>query len=159
MDKERGRGREGEVVRYRESEQTLWHSRCSSRALDVCREGSPQRDGAETQSVPPVDVPVCARAVPDHCWPRCEWDYAGCSTFPVGATAAAAAGGNMRLPSVFLLLMLLGLCSGTSFPSNINIGEWATGRPNSVSLLPVALVFPACKVAPTWSLDKSLAVL
>ncbi|TNM84470.1 glutamate receptor 1-like isoform X1 [Takifugu flavidus] len=28
----------------------------------------------------------------------------------------------MRLPSVFLLLMLLGLCSGTSFPSNINIG-------------------------------------
>uniref|UniRef100_H3CQE7 Glutamate receptor, ionotropic, AMPA 1b n=1 Tax=Tetraodon nigroviridis TaxID=99883 RepID=H3CQE7_TETNG len=28
----------------------------------------------------------------------------------------------MRLPPVSLLLMLLGLCSGTSFPSNINIG-------------------------------------
>lgn len=45
------------------------------------------------------------------------------------ASPVAAAGGNMQLqcylvPSVLLLLLLpLGLCSGTSFPSNINIGE------------------------------------
>lgn len=137
-------GREGAVVRYRESEQTLWHSRCSSRALDVCREGSPQRENAETEPVPPVDVWVWARAVPDPCWPWCEWDYAGPSASPVGAAAAAAAGGNMRLPSVVLLLMLLGLCSGTSFPSNINIGEWG---PNCMWLLLVALIFSAYEIA------------
>ncbi|XP_077963193.1 glutamate receptor 1 isoform X2 [Gasterosteus aculeatus] len=38
------------------------------------------------------------------------------SASPVGA----AGGGSMRLPP--LLLLLVGLCSGTSFPSNINIG-------------------------------------
>lgn len=25
------------------------------------------------------------------------------------------------------LLLLLGLCSGTSFPGNVNIGEWGSG--------------------------------
>lgn len=153
MDRERGRGREGEVVRYRESEQTLWHSRCSSRALDVCREGSPKRDSTETEPVTPVDVQVCARAVSDPCWPWCEWDYTGRSVSPVGA-AAAAAGGNMRLPSVFLLLMLLGLCSCTSFPSNINIGEWAAGGLNCALLLLLALIFPACINCIMWSLDE-----
>ncbi|KAM8899764.1 glutamate receptor 1-like isoform 2-T2 [Spinachia spinachia] len=42
--------------------------------------------------------------------PRSERHYA----------VGAAGGGSMRLPP--LLLLLVGLCSGTSFPSNINIG-------------------------------------
>ncbi|XP_037323246.2 glutamate receptor 1-like isoform X2 [Pungitius pungitius] len=51
--------------------------------------------------------------------PRSEWDCAaGGSVSPVGA----AGGGSMRLPPLLLVLLLLGLCGGTSFPSNIHIG-------------------------------------
>lgn len=62
----------------------------------------------------------CARGLRSVSPVSCEWDYGGSS---------GTAGGTMRpqscpLPSA-LLPLLLGLCSGTSFPTNINIGEWA----------------------------------
>ncbi|XP_029028786.1 glutamate receptor 1-like isoform X3 [Betta splendens] len=60
------------------------------------------------------DVLVCGRPV-DRFRPGCGWDQGGSSASPVGTV-----GGIMLL--LLLPLLLIGVCSGSSFPSNINIG-------------------------------------
>lgn len=129
-----GRVREAEVVGYRhtvskhsDSGSRRGGSRARSSSCGCLMRGNPSEGDTDAERSEPVDEGAHSRAELDLCWPCCGWDYAGCSASPVAA--AAAAGGNMRpqsspVSSVLLLFtLLLGLCSSTSFPSNINIGE------------------------------------
>lgn len=126
--------REAEVVGYRhtvskhsDSGSRRGGSRARSSSCRCLMRGNPSEGDTDAERSEPVDEGVRSRAELDLRWPRCGWDYAGRSVSPVAA--AAAAGGNMQpqsspVSSVLLLFtLLLGLCSSTSFPSNINIGE------------------------------------
>lgn len=127
--------REAEVVGYRhtvskhsDSGSRRGGSRARSSSCGCLMRGNPSEGDTDAERSEPVDEGARSRAELDLRRPRCGWDYAGRSASAVAA-AAAAAGGNMRpqsspVSSVLLLFMLLlGLCSSTSFPSNINIGE------------------------------------